>query len=279
MVSAVSGTQTGARLLIHLAEDQCGLLQNAGLAHLADEVVALTGTLADAGEHGHAAVVLGDALDHLLDQHGLADACTTEQTDLAALHVRGQQIDDLDAGFEHLGLGLQLVECRRLAVDGPAFGDLDGLVGLLVQHVTGHVEHVAQGHVADGHGNRAACVVHRSAADEAVGGLQGHGAHGGVAKVLLDLKRDRVRGLAFLVSAGVGQLDGQGVVDIGQVAHREFDVDNRTLDTRHTSIDRLCSRLGSRCGLIVSHMRSYSSFVFSASALPMISVSSWVMDA
>ncbi len=105
--------QAGARRLVHLAEHEGGLADDAGLLHLGDEVVALTGALADTGEHRHTTVVLGDARDHLLDEHGLADAGSTEQADLAALDVRREQVDDLDAGLEHLGLRLQLVERRR----------------------------------------------------------------------------------------------------------------------------------------------------------------------
>src|ERR1700756_3924631 len=48
------------------------------------------------GEHGIAAVRLGDVVDQLLDQHGLADAGAAEQADLAALRIRGKKIDDLD---------------------------------------------------------------------------------------------------------------------------------------------------------------------------------------
>ena len=95
-----------------------------GLRHLGDEVVALTGALTHAGEHRGATEVLGDPGDHLLDEHGLADTGTTEQTDLAALHVRGQQVDDLDPGDQLLGLALELVEGRRLAVDRPVLGVL-----------------------------------------------------------------------------------------------------------------------------------------------------------
>ena len=116
--------QPRARRLVHLAEDQRGLLDDPGLGHLQEQVVALTGALADTGEHRHAAEVLGDPVDHLLDEHGLADARTAEQADLAALDVRGEQVDDLDAGREDLGLGLELVERRGLTVDPPALGDL-----------------------------------------------------------------------------------------------------------------------------------------------------------
>src|SRR3712207_9005185 len=71
-------------------------LEDAGLLHLDPEVVALTRALADAGEHRGATVLLGDALDHLLDDDGLADAGAAEHADLAALDVRLQQVDDLD---------------------------------------------------------------------------------------------------------------------------------------------------------------------------------------
>ena len=108
--------QTGAGRLVHLAEDQRGLLDDAGLGHLQEEVVALTGALADAGEHRDTTEVLGDPVDHLLDEHGLADAGAAEQADLAALHVRGEQVDDLDAGLEHLGLATRAG--RRPATGG-----------------------------------------------------------------------------------------------------------------------------------------------------------------
>ena len=146
--------QAGARRLVHLAEDEGGLADDAGLLHLDDEVVALTGALADTGEHRHTTVVLGDAGDHLLDEHGLADAGTTEQADLAALDVRREQVDDLDAGLEHLGLRLELVERGRLAVDAPPLLDVERLALLEVEAVAEGVEHLAEGHVADGHRDR-----------------------------------------------------------------------------------------------------------------------------
>ena len=72
--------------------------------HLVIEVVALAGALADAGEHRHAAMRLGDVVDQLHDDHGLADAGAAEQADLAALGVGRQQVDDLDAGDQDLAL-------------------------------------------------------------------------------------------------------------------------------------------------------------------------------
>ena len=90
------------------------------------EVVTLAGPLADAGEDGVAAVALGDVVDQLHDQNGLAHAGTAEQADLTALGVRGQQVDDLDAGHQLF----VSVDCStnsgRRAVDRPGFGGRTG---------------------------------------------------------------------------------------------------------------------------------------------------------
>jgi hypothetical protein len=41
---------------------------------------------------------LGDVVDQLHDDHGLADPGTAEQPDLAAFGVRRQEVDHLDPG-------------------------------------------------------------------------------------------------------------------------------------------------------------------------------------
>src|SRR5690606_36628904 len=84
--------QTRSRRLVHLAEDKGGLVEDARFFHIVDEVVALTGALTDTGEHRHTTVVLRHALDHLLDEDGLTDTCTTEETDLSTLDVGGQEV-------------------------------------------------------------------------------------------------------------------------------------------------------------------------------------------
>ena len=52
------------------------------LNHLVVEIVALAGTLADAGEHGVTTVSLGHVVDQLHDQHSLAHTGTAEKTNL-----------------------------------------------------------------------------------------------------------------------------------------------------------------------------------------------------
>ena len=78
--------QARARRLVHLAEDQRRSFEMTPDSLISmPEVVALARALADAGEHREAAVLLGDVVDQLLDQHRLADAGAAEQADLAAL--------------------------------------------------------------------------------------------------------------------------------------------------------------------------------------------------
>ncbi len=50
---------------------------------------------------------------------------SAEQADLAAAQW-AQQVDDLDAGLEHLQLGRQLVELGRQAMDRQDLGGLRG---------------------------------------------------------------------------------------------------------------------------------------------------------
>ena len=56
---------TGSGRLVHLAVDQSGLVDNAALGHFTVQVVALTGALANAGEH-RVAVVLGGNTHRLI---------------------------------------------------------------------------------------------------------------------------------------------------------------------------------------------------------------------
>ena len=119
-----SDAKARARRLGHLAVDQRGFRlrriagdDDAGLGEFEPEVVPFARPLADAGEDGEAAVLFGDVVDQLHDQNGLADAGAAEQAGLAALGVRLEEVDDLDAGLEHLDVRRLLVEPRRLAMD------------------------------------------------------------------------------------------------------------------------------------------------------------------
>ena len=227
--------KTGSRWLIHLAEDQCGLLENAGLLHLLDEVISLTGTLTNTCEYRHTIVVLGYTVDHLLNQNCLTNTGSTEETNLSTLHIRGEKVNDLDAGLEHLSLGLELVEGWWGAVDWPALLDLELVTRLTVEHITNDVEHLALGDIADWHRNRCSRVVNNAAADQTIGWLQRNGTNQVVTEVLGNLKS---QGGLLLAQ---DNLCGQGVVDLRDGIVRELDVDHRSGNARDATRCCLCA--------------------------------------
>jgi hypothetical protein len=79
---------------------------NAGFDHFMIEIISFTGTLTNTGEEGKTTMPLGDVVDQFHDDNCLADAGTTECADLTALGEGTDQINDLDAGFKNLGLGV-----------------------------------------------------------------------------------------------------------------------------------------------------------------------------
>src|SRR4029077_20449316 len=89
------------------------LVDDPGLGHLDQEIVALARPLADAAEDRDPAVLARDVVDQLLDQNRLAAPGAAEEADLAAAHVRRDQIHDLEARLEDRDGRRELVEGRR----------------------------------------------------------------------------------------------------------------------------------------------------------------------
>ena len=85
---------------------------------------------------------LGDVVDQLHDQHGLADAGAAEQADLAAFGVGRQQIDHLDAGDQNLRLGGLVGIKRRVLMDRALMRGIHraGFVDRLADHVDNAAE-------------------------------------------------------------------------------------------------------------------------------------------
>ena len=210
--------QTRAGRLVHLAEDQRRLVDDAALVHLVPEVVALAAALADAGEHGIAAVLIGDVADQLLDEHRFADARAAEEADLAASGIGAQQVDDLDAGFEQLGRRQDLGKGRRIAVDGQSLFRLHR--ALAVDRFADDVEHPAQGPLADRHADRIAGIDGLHAAGDAVRGRKRDAAHAALADLLHDLEHDRA----------LRQADVHGVVKLRQLPRGEMNIHDRADD-------------------------------------------------
>ena len=89
-------------------------------------------------------------MDELLDQHGLADTGTAEETDLTALRVRFQKVDDLDPGLQHLDYRALILERRSFTVNTP---ELRGLIVIqgrtAVERLTKRIKHTAEHVLAD----------------------------------------------------------------------------------------------------------------------------------
>ena len=226
--------QTRSGRLVHLTEDERGLVDDAGLVHLVPEVVALARALTHAGKDGVAAVLVGDVADELHDEHGLAHARAAEQTDLAALGIGREQVDDLDAGLEQLGRGGNVREGRGLAVDGQIFCCVDG--AFAVDWLADDVEHAAKRRLADGHFHARAGVHGDAAALQPVGGKERDAAHRVVAELLHRLHDD----------AALTGVHLDGVVDLRQLSGRELHVHHRADDPFDDTVFHTFSLRGTR---------------------------------
>ena len=214
--------ETGAGRFVHLPEHHGGLVDDPRLAHLQVQVVTLPGALAHAAEDRDAAVVGGDAVDELEDDHRLAHARAAEQTDLATLDVRREQVDDLDPGLEDLGGGFQFFELGSGTVDGPALHvGWNGVA--LVDRIAEQVEQTAQRGLPHGHGDELTGVGHFHASGQTVGRVHAHGADLVVTQMLLDLG-DQVDMARRRVD-----VEHESVVD-GRQLIRELNVDHRSDD-------------------------------------------------
>ena len=122
------------------------------------------------------------------NQHGFADARAAEQTHLAALHVRGDQVHHFNAGFKQFRRRVLVLQGRRFAVNGHMRFGVNGAAVIL--RLAQHVHQSAQAAFAHGHFQRCARVTRFGAALQAVGAFQRHTAHNAVAHLLGDFRHD-----------------------------------------------------------------------------------------
>ena len=132
-------------------------------------------------------MLIRDVADKLHDEHRLADAGSAEQTYLTAAGIRGEQVNDLDAGLQHLGGGQNVGKRGRIAVDGQMVIRVDG--AFAVDRLADDVEHTSQRRFADGHAYRRAGVNSLESAGNTVRGGEGYAANRAISYLLHDLKR------------------------------------------------------------------------------------------
>jgi hypothetical protein len=69
------------------------------------QVISFPGPLANAGENGNSAMLLGDIVDHFHKNNGLAHPCSAEHPHFATLGKGDQKINNLYPGFQDFNLG------------------------------------------------------------------------------------------------------------------------------------------------------------------------------
>src|SRR6185369_11094597 len=79
------------------------LFDDARFRHFVIEVIPLAGSLTDTCKYGNTTVKLGDVIDELHDYDRLAHTRATEGTHFAPFEEGADQINDFDAGRQHLG--------------------------------------------------------------------------------------------------------------------------------------------------------------------------------
>ena len=238
---------TRSRRLVHLSVDQAGLVDDARLGHLEEQVGTLAGTLAYAREHGGSAVLLGQVVDELLDEDRLADARSSEEAGLAATDVRLKKVDGLDARLEDFGLGGQLVERRRRVVNRVVLDVVRHLAA--VNRLAHDVPHATEGRGADGHEHGVTGVLDAQASLKAVRGGHGDGPYDAAGQLRLDLENGADLAEGRLAVNGERRVDGRDLV-------LELHVDDRTDDTgdvsrAHRLVHLLVGRFLQRSALLL----------------------------
>ncbi len=159
------------------------VFHNAAFNHFAQQVVAFAGTFAHAGEHGESVVTFGNIVDQLHDEHGLANAGTSEEADFAALAVGFEKVDYLDACGEDFGAYGEVVEIRRGLVDRTQVVAVK--LGQLVDSLADDVEKTSFDLLACGHRYGAVEVLYFESSAQSVGTFHCNATGGILAYVLL----------------------------------------------------------------------------------------------
>ena len=94
---------------------------------------------------------LGDVVDELLNEDGLSDSSTSEESNLSSSSVGSEEIDDLDSGLENLRGGRLVDKLRGVGVNG-SHGDTDDRTSL-IDGLTDNVHNSTEASGTDGNEN------------------------------------------------------------------------------------------------------------------------------
>jgi hypothetical protein len=131
-------------------------------------------------------VSLGDVVDQLHNQHGLADTSTTEETDFTTSSVGSKQINNLDTSDENLLTGRLLNEQRRVTVNGKTNIRVDG--SSLIDGLTNDVHNATKGSRADGHSDGGTSILDLLATNQTISVVHSNCTDNVVAEVLCNFE-------------------------------------------------------------------------------------------
>ena len=159
-----------------------------------------------------------NVVDELHDENRLTNTSAAEQTDFTALCIGGNQVDNLNAGFQNFCGGFLLVISRSGTVNRPALHV--GRCILIIHRLTQQVKDTAQGFLTHGNRNGTAGVHSFCAANQTVGAGHGNAAHNVITDVLCHLQRNHV----------ITVFNGDGVQQPRQLSVGEANVQHRSND-------------------------------------------------
>jgi hypothetical protein len=195
------------------------------VTHFMVQIVTLSSSLTDTGEDGVTTVCLGDVVDQFLNQDGLTDTGTTEQSNLTTSGVRSQQVDDLDTSLQNFGSGGLVNESGCIGVNRGKLDTFDG--SSLIDGLTDNVHDSTEGLGTDGDGDGCTSVDNLLTSNETIGTFHGDTSTGVLTQVLGHFEDESTTFGSLLVTF---ELNVEGVQNGGQVGGVELNIDDGTDD-------------------------------------------------
>ncbi|KAH3670907.1 hypothetical protein OGAPHI_000618 [Ogataea philodendri] len=237
-----SNSGSSSRWLVHLTEHQGDLrvtlqVDDTSLLHFTVQVVTFSGSLTHTSENGETTVSLGNVVNQLLNENGLTDTGTTEQSNLTTSCVWGKQVHNLDTSLQDFSSSRLLNKSWWVSVDWVSLLALNWTS--LVNRLTNNVDDSTQSTSSDRDGNWRTSVKDGLTSNETLSTIHSNSSDGVLTQVLGDLQDQ------LLV---VTLVDGQCIQNSWQFTLFELDVDN---GTDNSSNPRTCSAVN-QLGAIVS---------------------------
>ncbi len=77
------------------------VVHDAGFNHFAKQIISFPCAFANAGKHRKTCVGFSNIVDQFLDQDGFTNAGAAEQSDLTALRIGFDEVNDFDPGVQY----------------------------------------------------------------------------------------------------------------------------------------------------------------------------------